>query len=129
MGFAMKCALAGLIALLPAGVSFGQSAIADQTISAQDLARRVIANELHFSEQHPARWIYRVEKEVEGKKTAKEVVQTGHGSIDRLVSVDGHPLKSQEQQMERERIENLVRNPAEQQRLEQSKKGSCSGDG
>lgn len=43
--FLKKCALTGLTALLPAGVSFGQSGYVDQTISANDLVRRVVANE------------------------------------------------------------------------------------
>ena len=63
-----------------------------------------------------------MDREEQGKKKAKEVVQTGQGSLDRLVAVDGHPLNAKEQQDERDRIENLVRNPAEQQRLEQTKR-------
>ena len=38
------------------------------------------------------------------------------------MAVDGQPLNAKEQQDERARIGNLVRNPAEQQRLEQTKK-------
>jgi hypothetical protein len=39
-----------------------------------------------------------------------------------LVAVDGRPLNAKEQQDEWERIENLIRNPGEQQRLEQTKR-------
>ena len=66
--------------------------------------------------------MYRADREEQSKKKAKEVVQTRQGSLDQLVAVDGQPLNAKEQRDERERIGNLVRNPAEQQRLEQTKK-------
>jgi len=117
-----RCALIGLLALSPVEAAFGQSAPADRAISANDLARAVVANELKVQDERHSRWMYRVDREEQGKKKAKEVVQTGQGSLDRLVAVDGHPLNAKEQQDERDRIENLVRNPAEQQRLEQTKR-------
>ena len=120
--FFARCTLAGLIALLPIAAAFGQSASAGPTISANDLVRAVVANELKAQGGGHGRWMYRVEREEQGKKKAKEVVQTGQGSLDRLVAVDGQPLNAEEQKDERERIGNLVRNPAEQQRLEQTKK-------
>lgn len=120
--FLRRCALAGWIALLPIAAAFSQSASAGRAISANDLVRAVVANELKAQYGSRSRWIYRVEREEQGKKKAKEVVQTGQGSLDRLVAVDGQPLNAKGQQDERERIGNLIRNPAEQQRLEQAKK-------
>ena len=120
--FLGRCALAGLIALLPIGAAFSQSASGGPAISANDLARAVVANELKAQDGSRSRWMYRVDREEQGKKKAKEVVQTGQGSLDRLVAVDGRPLDANEEQDERARIGNLVRNPAEQQRLEQTKK-------
>jgi hypothetical protein len=120
--FLGRCALTGSIALLSAGAASSQSAAADRAISANDLARAVVANELRAQDGSHSRWMYRADREEQGKKKAKEVVQTGQGSLDRLVAVDGHPLNAKEQQDERARIENLIRNPAEQQRLEQTKK-------
>jgi hypothetical protein len=122
LGFLGRCALTGLVALLPAGATFCQSASADEAISANDLARAVVANELKSQDANHNRWMYHLEREEQGNKKVKEVVQTGEGSLDRLVAVDGHALNAKEQQDERERIENLVRNPAEQQRLEQTKR-------
>jgi len=111
-----------LLALLPIGAAFSQSTAARPAISADDLVRAVVANELKAQGGGHGRWMYRVDREEQGKKKAKEVVQTGQGSLDRLVAVDGQPLNAEEQKDERERIGNLVRNPAEQQRLEQTKK-------
>ena len=120
--FFARCTLAGLIALLPIAGAFGQSALTGPPVSANDLVRAVVANELKPQDGSRGRWMYRVEREEQGNKKTKEVVQTGLGSLDRLVAVNGQPLNAKEQKDEMERIGNLVRNPAEQQRLEQTKK-------
>jgi hypothetical protein len=120
--FVGRCALAGWIALLPICAAFSQSASADPATPANDLVRAVVANELKAQNGSHSRWMYRVDREEQGKKKAKEVVQTGQGSLDRLVAVDGQPLNAKEQQDERERIAKLVRNPAEHQRVEQTKR-------
>src|SRR3989441_1129265 len=120
LNYLRRRALTGWLALLLAVPAFSQSASVDQATSANDLARAVVANEL--KSQDARRWMYHVDREEQGKKKAKEVVQTGQGSLDRLVEIDGHPLNDHEQQQEKKRIEALVRNPEEQQRLEQLKK-------
>lgn len=120
--FLGRCTLAGLIAFLPIAAAFSQSASVGPPISANDLVRAVVANELKPPNGNHGRWMYHVNREEQGKKKAKEVVQTGQGSLDRLVAVDGQPLNAKAQQDESERIRNLVRNPAEQQRIEQTKK-------
>jgi hypothetical protein len=120
--FLGRYTLAGLIALLPIAAAFSQSASAGPPMPANDLVRAVVANELKGQGGGHGRWMYRVDREEQGKKKAKEVVQTGQGSLDRLVAVDGQPLNAKEEQDERERIGNLVRNPAEQHRLEQTRK-------
>jgi hypothetical protein len=122
LSFLEKCALTSLIGLLLAIVAFAQSTHPDGSLSANELARAVVVNELKVQDGNHSRWMYRVDKEEQGKKKAKEVVQTGQGSLERLVAVDGRPLNHKEEQDESRRIENLVKNPAEQQRLEQKKR-------
>jgi hypothetical protein len=119
--FFRSCTLAGLIALLPIATAFGQSPPAGPPVSANDLVRAVVANELKPQDGSHGRWMYRVEREEQGNKKTREVVQTGLGSLDRLVAVNGQPLNAKEQKDEMARIGNLARNPAEQQRLEQTK--------
>jgi len=120
--FLERYALPGLLALLPIGAAFSQSTSARPAISANDLVRAVVANELKAQDGTHGRWMYRVDKEEQNKQKAKEVVQTGQGSLELLVAIEGRPLNAKEQQDERERIGNLVRNSAEQQRLEQTKR-------
>jgi hypothetical protein len=115
-------ALMGLLSLLLAATVVGQSALTDRPLSANEMVRAVVANELNAQGANHSRWMYRADREEQGKKKTNEVVQTGHGSLDRLVEVDGHALSAKEQEDERQRIENLVRHPAEQQKLEQTQR-------
>src|SRR5438046_1119689 len=49
-------------------------------VSAQDLARRVISNELKFQDDH-TNWMYRLEKEQYGRKQSSEIIETKQGSL------------------------------------------------
>src|SRR6202023_3602506 len=83
--FLARCALTGLLALLLAVAAFSQSAYVDRATSANDLARAVVANELKSQDaKSHGRWMYHVDREEQGKKKAKEIVQTEQGSLDRL---------------------------------------------
>jgi hypothetical protein len=69
--FLGRCALTGLIAVSAIGAAFSQSASTDRAISANDLARAVVANELKAQDRSHSRWIYRLDSEEQGKKKAK----------------------------------------------------------
>ncbi len=79
MLFVGRCAITVLIALLPAATAFSQSDSVDRGTSANDLARAVVANELKSQDANHSRWMYHVDRDEQGKKKAKEVVQTGQG--------------------------------------------------
>ena len=59
-------------------------------MSANDLARRVITNELKFQDDH-TNWMYRLEKEQYGKKQVEEIIETKEGSLSRLLSINDQP--------------------------------------
>src|SRR5260370_34130687 len=84
--FLERCALPALLALLPIGAAFSQPTSARSQISANDFVRTVVANELKAQSESHGRWMYRVDKEEQNKQKAKEVVQTGQGSLERLVA-------------------------------------------
>jgi hypothetical protein len=71
-----------------------QSAPSSQ-VSANDLARRVITNELTFQDDH-TNWMYRLEKEQAGKKRVEEIIETKEGSLSRLLSIDDRPLSAKQ---------------------------------
>src|SRR4051794_12604190 len=69
-------ALAIILLYVPARF---QSVFSSQ-VSAQDLARRVISNELKYQDDH-TKWMYSLEKEQYGKKQSREIIETKEGSL------------------------------------------------
>src|SRR3981189_3231974 len=105
---------------------FGQAVVAQSAspgpaLSPNELMRAIIANELKPTSDAD-HWMYEVEKEQDGQKQSKAVIQTREGSLERLIATDGHVLSSAKQQEEAVRIENLVKNTQERQRLEELRK-------
>jgi hypothetical protein len=89
-------------------------------MSADELARKVITNELKFQYDDHGHWMYRLEKEEFGRKQVQEIVETKNGSLSRSLSIDGHPLDAKQQQKENQRLERLVSHPDEQRKLQQA---------
>ncbi len=89
-------------------------------MSANELARRVITNELKFPYDAHGHWMYRLEKDESGRKQVQEIVETNNGSLSRSLSIDGHPLDAKQQQKENQRLQRLVSHPDEQRKLQQA---------
>jgi hypothetical protein len=89
-------------------------------VSANELARKVVANELQFQNEGLGHWMYRLEKEESGRKQVQTIVETEDGSLSRLLSIDGRPLDAKKKQKENQRIQKLVSNPDEQRKLQQA---------
>ncbi len=89
-------------------------------MSANELARKVVANELKVQDEDHCHWMYRLEKEEFGKKQVQEILETNNGSLSRLLSLDGHPLDAKQQQKENQRMQRLVSHPEEQRKLQQA---------
>jgi hypothetical protein len=109
------------VTLFLAQAGTAQSAAPGPALSPNELMRAIIANELKPTSDAD-HWMYEVEKEQDGQKQSKAVVQTREGSLERLIATDGHVLSSAKQQEEAVRIENLVKNTQERQRLEELRK-------
>jgi hypothetical protein len=120
--FSQKWPHACLFIVSLAGVAVSQSLPSGQQASPNDLVRATIANELRTQPASESRWMYRVERKEPGKTTEREVIESDHGSIERLVSIDGHPLSANQELEETNRIQSLVKNVAEQRRMEQTRK-------
>ncbi|HUD67756.1 MAG TPA: hypothetical protein VMQ17_24450 [Candidatus Sulfotelmatobacter sp.] len=69
-------------------------------MSPNELARRVIANELKFQADDQGHWMYRLEKEESGRNQVQEILKTKDGSLSRLLSIDGRALSAKQQQKE-----------------------------
>ena len=109
----MPLALAIILLSIPARP---QSAPNSQ-VSANDLARRVITNELTFQDDH-TNWMYRLEKEQSGKKRVEEIIETKEGSLSRLLSIDDRPLSAKQQEEENKRVQELMTSRSAQRKLQ-----------
>jgi hypothetical protein len=84
--------------------------------SANELARRVVTNELNFQDDR-SNWMYRLEKEQYGKKQVEEIVETKEGSLSRLISINDLPLTATQQMEEDQRVRELMISRSAQQKL------------
>ena len=107
--------------VLLASTTLAQSPPGSQDMSANELVRRVVANELKFQDEDHAQWAYRQEKEEAGKKQIKRIIETKDGALSRLLSINDHPLTTKQLQKENQRIHALVSNPAEQRKLQRAR--------
>jgi len=94
--------------------ALSQSDAVGPGISAVDLAREVVTNELKVQGEEHGRWMYRLEKEESGRKQTQEIVEMNNGSLSQLLSTDGHPLDAKQQRKKNQRIQRLVSHPDEQ---------------
>jgi len=90
-------------------------------MSANELARKVVTNELKLQNEDHGHWMYRLEKEESGKKQVQQILETNNGSLGRLLSTGGHPLDAKQQQKENQRMQWLVSHPDEQRKLQRAR--------
>lgn len=113
--FGLRSAVSILLLL----VGSSGSLCADQSndsVSANDLLRRVVTNEVRCQEQDHSRWKFQTSSQTPGQNRKKEVIVTKDGEIDVLLAVDGRPLTRPEEQKELARIQQIVRDPAAQRK-------------
>jgi hypothetical protein len=82
-----------------------ESVAADPTV----LVKRAAYNELHTSGGHPVR--YKLRKVDDGRITTKEIVETKDGDVARLIAVNDKPLPPDAEQVEIDRLNNLLAHP------------------
>ena len=108
-----------VIIILLGSATLSQSDSGKPGVSAADLARRVITNELKFQDDH-TNWMYRLEKEQYGKKEVEEIIETKDGSLSRLLSINGQPLTAKQQKEEDQRVRDLMTNRSAKRKLQQT---------
>jgi hypothetical protein len=111
--------MALMVTIILLGVPARPQSVPNSLVSANDLVRRVVTNELTFQDDH-TNWMYRLEKEQYGKKQVEEIVETKEGSLSRLLSVNGLPLTPKQQKEEDEGVRELMASRSAQQKLRRS---------
>jgi hypothetical protein len=109
--------MAALLLFIPSGLPQSQS---EQTLSASDLVRRVIANELRMQEQDHTHWMYEVETVKAGVKETKEVAGTKDGTVTLLVARNGQPLSEGERKKQEQQMNAFIHNSGEQEKRKRS---------
>ncbi len=107
-----------LVIILLAVCARSQSGPSNQ-VSAEDLARRVITNELRFQDDQ-TNWMYRLEKEQYGKKQVEEIIETREGSVSRLLSMNDRPLTPKQQEEEGQRVQELMTSRSARRKLQRA---------
>jgi hypothetical protein len=107
------------LAIILLAVPVRPQSVPSSQVSANDLARRVIANELKFQDDH-TNWTYRLEKEQYRKKQVEQIIETKEGSLSRLLSVDDRPLTTKQQEEEDQRVQELVTSRSARRKLQRA---------
>ena len=105
------------LAIILLGIPARPQSVPSSHVSANDLARRVITNELKFQNDH-TNWMYRLEKEQYGKKQVEEIIETKEGSLSRLLSMNDRPLTAKQQAEEDQRVGELMTSRSAKQKLQ-----------
>jgi hypothetical protein len=105
--------VAGALLLCGVPTLLGQS----PAQSAHDLVKDVVFNELQ-ERREVSLWQYRAEKRVASQTTVEQEIETVSGPVYRVLARQGRPLDKVGQEKETERLNNLLRNPAEQATME-----------
>jgi len=91
-------------------------------ISANDLARRVLENELRAEDQDNSHWMFRIETRKPDSGTEVDaVIQTSKGELQFPLLINGHPPARTEEEKAESRIQQLINNPAAAQKLRKEK--------
>ena len=107
------------LAIILLGIPARSQSVPSSQVSANDLARRVITNELRFQDDH-TNWMYRLEKEQDGKKQVEEIVETKEGSLSRLLSIDDRSLTTKQQEEEDQRVQGLMTSRGAKRKLQRA---------
>src|ERR1700724_2170855 len=105
------------LAIILLSVPARPQSVPSSQVSADDLARRVVTNELKFQDDHN-NWMYRLEKEQYGKKQVEEIIETREGSLSRLLSIDDRPLSAKQQEEEDRRVQELMTSRSAKRKLQ-----------
>jgi hypothetical protein len=97
-----------LLALMFSLPGAGQASV----MPANELVRRVLANELKAENEDHRHWMFRLQSESpDGTTQVEEVIQTKNGELKRPIMINGGELTAGEQRQADQRIQQLIHNP------------------
>lgn len=107
-GATLICVGLGLLCFGFCKQGFAQS----ENESANDLVRRVVANELKVESQDNSHWLYRLKTEkTNGPEEVEEVIQTKDGEIKRPLLINGKQPTDEQQRRADAQLQDLLHHP------------------
>ena len=104
----IRCSCVVQVLLVACCISFAQ----DSNSSANDLVRKVIANEVKGESADHSHWMLRLDtKKPNSAEEVDEVVQTKDGDLHRPIMINGRPLTQDQQRKADAHIKYLVQHP------------------
>jgi hypothetical protein len=103
------------------GLALGQAASVSASISPAELVREAVANEI-TSSNTDTNFMFRDEKQASDGSQTKLVVETRDAMVGLLIGINGHPLTPEQRQAENDRLERLIKDPAEMKKKEKREK-------
>jgi hypothetical protein len=85
-------------------------------VSANELVKTAVQNELNAIDNDHSHWMYRLETHKDGTTETKEIIETPHGNLTRLIARNGQPLTPDEQKQEDQNIQKFVSDTSAQQK-------------
>ena len=104
----IRCFCVVQVLLTACCISFAQ----DSNSSANDLVRKVIANEVKIESADHSHWMFRLDtKKPNSAEEVDEVVETKDGDLHRPILINGRPLTQDQQHKANAHIKYLVQHP------------------
>lgn len=91
-------------------------------LSAQQLLKKVIDNELAADKADDYLWMYVSEDRKSGQDVKERTLETRHGILTLKLSIDGKPLSKDQEAKERQQIHEMVSNPQEAMKAQQGQR-------
>lgn len=91
-------------------------------VSADQLVRQVVENEVKMAESDHSRWMYRQHHVDDDADVEKECVDSTLGAVCRRLAENGRRLSPQDQEKEKARLLELGRDPQQQLKLQEARK-------
>jgi hypothetical protein len=83
-----------------------------QNVSANELVKATVQNELNAIDNDRTHWMYQLETHKAGTTETKELVETPRGNLARLVARNGQPLTPDEQKQEDANLQKFINDSA-----------------
>lgn len=87
-----------------------------QNPSANQLVRTTVQNELKAIANDHTHWMYQLETRKAGATETKELIETPHGNLARLIARNGQPLTPEEQKQEDANLQKFITDTGAQQK-------------